>query len=649
MTEISSSQSDLGQVILSPTDECVVGSNPTFVITYVVGPLGMAANGSVRINLPHDCWEPFPKLGGYYQKKTVTFEIETKGNAGITPMLESMGQAWAVAFVDRQPLDPGDKIIFTYGVHEPGTDPIRAQTFPEDYARKHACEFSLPFRVFVDTEGKRNYREITDAPRIKVRADKPSIIHAVLPPIIRAGEAVALKCSLLDRFRNRPDDKVEAASCRFMRSREGSSTLTNVTRRMTLTVPELGISKEVQLDEASDNHAVVDDITFDKPGRFRVTVECEGIREEGRSNTVEAIPEKPKLNLYFGDIHGKTLASDGPGTVDEYYQYGRDYAHLDICAVSDHMEFAYTKTPDAWAEVQEKTRDYYEEGRFVTLRAFEWTSNTYGHRNAYFPDDIIEESYWTLSDKAAYYQRELTPEQFYRLFEGREVLLIPHHTIYNYDWTHHNPELERLVEIYSCWGSSEFSGNPLWDKREIEGGAVRDALNRGYRLGIMASSDTHDSCPGRCCAGNRAANINYKHGILGVYAPSLTRRAVYEALKARRCFGATGERIRLEFSINEIFMGEEMILDSPDVPRRLYLKVIGTDKIDRVEIIRNGKAAYTLSGESDFFSATWTDTTPLGQSLTSELDGAAFDYYYARVLQADGNMAWSSPIWIRST
>ncbi|MEW6360073.1 MAG: DUF3604 domain-containing protein [Planctomycetota bacterium] len=629
--KISSSPSDLGQVILSPTDECVVGGDPTFVITYLVGPLGMAVNGGVRINLPHDCWQPFPKLGGYYQKKTVAFELETKGSAGITPMLESVGQAWAVAFVDREPLQPGDKIIFTYGVHEPGTEPIRAQTFPEDYSRRHACEFSLPFRVFVDLEGKRRYREVTDAPRIKVRPDEPSVIHAVLPAIVQAGKPVALKCALLDRFRNRPDKKIEAASCRF-----------------TITVPKLGISKEVRIEDASDNHAIIDGIVFDKPGRFHVSVKCEGIRNEGRSNTVEAIAERPKLNLYFGDIHGKTLASDGPGAVDEYYQYGRDYAHLDICAVSDHMEFAYAKNPDAWAEVQEKTRDYYEEGKFVTLRGFEWTSNTYGHRNAYFPDDIIEPSYWTLSDQAAYYQRELTPEQFYRLFEGRDVLLIPHHTIYNYDWSHHNPELERLVEIYSCWGSSEFSGNPLWDKREVDGGSVRDALNRGYRLGVMASSDTHDSCPGRCCAGNRAANINYKHGILGVYAESLTRRAVYEALKARRCFGATGERIRLEFSINEMFMGEEMVLESPEVPRRLYLKVIGTDRIERVEIICNGKAAYTLAGESDYFAADWTDSTPLGQSLTSQLDGIAFDYYYARAIQADGNMAWSSPVWIRS-
>jgi len=159
---------DLGKVEIFPDADIIVGSYPTLTITYTVGSCGLPVNGSIKINLPHDCWEPFPKPGGYYQKKNIVAKLETKTNAKITLMLECSGECWAVIFVDNEPLLPGDRIHFIYGFKEHGNPGIRAQTFPEDFNRPHGVEFSIPFRVLVDINGNRQYQELEDYPRLRI-------------------------------------------------------------------------------------------------------------------------------------------------------------------------------------------------------------------------------------------------------------------------------------------------------------------------------------------------------------------------------------------------------------------------------------------------------------------------------------------------
>jgi len=65
--------------------------------------------------------------------------------------------------------------------------------------------------------------------------------------------------------------------------------------------------------------------------------------------------------------------------------------------------------------------------------------------------------------------------------------------------------------------------------------------------------------------------------------------------------------------------------------------VQGTGSIDRVAVIHNESYAYFAPGnrrkDMDF---TYTDPHP----------AAGENRYYVRVEQEDGNLAWSSPVWI---
>lgn len=91
----------------------------------------------------------------------------------------------------------------------------------------------------------------------------------------------------------------------------------------------------------------------------------------------------------------------------------------------------------------------------------------------------------------------------------------------------HHPELERLIEIGSAWGQFEW--------------LLKDAVSRGWKLGVCANSDEHR---GRCGGGvPGTAVFGTKGGLTGVLAPSLERKSVADSLRQRRTFATTGERL----------------------------------------------------------------------------------------------------------
>jgi hypothetical protein len=172
------------------------------------------------------------------------------------------------------------------------------------------------------------------------------------------------------------------------------------------------------------------------------------------------------------------------------------------------------------------------------------------------------------------------------------------------------------------------------------GAGAWEALRRGYRLGMIASSDNHVGMPGRSYPHDRQIHTPFPGGLAAVWAPELTREAIFDAVRARRCYGTTGARIILEFSVDGEPMGGELQVDDARAPRKIRVHARGTDVITRLEILRNGQVVHTALPEprqaEDILSLEWQDD--------AAIQGTAF--YYVRLQQADGEMAWSSPIWV---
>jgi len=300
-------------------------------------------------------------------------------------------------------------------------------------------------------------------------------------------------------------------------------------------------------------------------------------------------------------------------------------------------------TDEAWKWIQKVTEEFNQPHEFVTIPGEELSYPDLGHHNVYwlrsYPEII------KYPDKET-----LNAEGLFKLVRSRgdEVIIIPHHTMtiaHSWDLNHYDEELEPLVEIYSMWGSSECTAeerNPRPILRiggEVDGSSVRNALDRGYRVGIIAAGDIHDGRPGRCLQHSEKYTGPhwgpfYPSGIAAVYAPELTREAVFRALKNRSCYGTTGARIIIEFSINEHPMGSEFSYNGNPT---ITFRAIGTGMFKQVEVIKNGCVLYYLEGYGETINESFVDT---------EKSGKKTDYYYLRAIQKDGNIAWSSPVWI---
>jgi hypothetical protein len=85
-------------------------------------------------------------------------------------------------------------------------------------------------------------------------------------------------------------------------------------------------------------------------------------------------------------------------------------------------------------------------------------------------------------------------------------------------------------------------------------------------------------------------------------ATDLTRGALWEAFSARRVYGVTGDRIMVSFTCNDAQMGSRLAA----TPRReIIVQVRGSDAIDRIELLRNGRVIATHSHQG-----TWEQPSP---------------------------------------
>lgn len=376
--------------------------------------------------------------------------------------------------------------------------------------------------------------------------------------------------------------------------------------------------------------------SFPTPGTYSIALRDPVTGASGRSNAIEVTAEPPPLRLYWGDIHSQTIFSDGIRCPDELYCFARDEAFLDIFALADHSDALMGAI---WDYMVRAANLYDKPGRFATLVGFEWTASDIGHRNVYFPGEDGPVVSHTRPDGD-------TLEKLFAIARREGALLIPHHSanaVMGVKWDRgYEPEHERLVEVYSIWGNSErpaHAGNPRPIRvlnGEKDGQHVVDALDMGYRLGFVAGGDIHDGRPGDELHALQSRPEQYKYlwrqGIMGVWMPRLTRQALWEALWSRRCYATTNVRIILRFWVCGAFMGETVRCSSA---RDIRVECASEVPVSRVEIVKNGQD--------------WQCANPDRCQVSLELTDAASparDYYYVRITRADGEMAWSSPVWV---
>ncbi|MFH1527917.1 MAG: DUF3604 domain-containing protein, partial [Bacteroidota bacterium] len=104
----------------------------------------------------------------------------------------------------------------------------------------------------------------------------------------------------------------------------------------------------------------------------------------------------------------------------------------------------------------------------------------------------------------------------------------------------------------------------------------------------------------------------------------------------RMVYATSGSKIQLAFSIQDSPMGSEITLaEAPEIK----FEVIGTDKLHKVILVKDN-LDYLILGRDIY------DGRGIRYSFTDETPERGKHFYYLRVIQENGEMAWSSPIWV---
>jgi hypothetical protein len=312
-----------------------------------------------------------------------------------------------------------------------------------------------------------------------------------------------------------------------------------------------------------------------------------------------------EYRIYWGEAHDNTFQFTEMTTpIDETIR--RAASHLDFYAAAYYTACAEAFRPGGhlsetnapvklalegwksrerldreWTDLQNATRELNDPGRFVTFPGYEWQGDgSSGDHNVFF---LCEGAPVIMVDRLSELYAELESI-------GMESLAIPHHTGYRpgrrgRDWSVYDESRSPFSEIYSIHGCSETDEEWIGLRRNSHmgpgqgGGTYQNALDRGYHLGAICSTDNWGDMPG-----------HYGNGRMACIASELTRESLWEAFKARRVYGVTGDRIELDFRIDDEMMGAT--LSSQD-PRRVIARVRGSDAIDRIELLRNGRVIAT--------------------------------------------------------
>jgi len=318
----------------------------------------------------------------------------------------------------------------------------------------------------------------------------------------------------------------------------------------------------------------------------------------GSKEAKKIMPSASKLKMYWGDLHNHCNLTYGHGDMRDAFEAAK--TQLDFVSVTPHamwpdipgendprLKWVIDYHTGAFKRLRQggyekyvaMTNEYNKEGEFLAFIGYEAHSMEHG--------DHVALNY----DLDAPLVDCTSIEDWKQKARGHKVFITPHHMGYQtgyrgYNWDFFTEGKQTpFVEMYSRHGLAESDQGDFpylhdMGPRQWEG-TILCGLERGYKFGLMGSTDQHSGYPG-----------SYGDGRIGVLAPSLTRDALWNAMENRHVCCSTGDKILIDFRLNDAFMGDVVRGNQ----RRIYLNVEGQSCIDYIDIIKNGKLLARMNG-----------------------------------------------------
>ena len=315
-------------------------------------------------------------------------------------------------------------------------------------------------------------------------------------------------------------------------------------------------------------------------------------------NARRVMPDPNELKYFWGDIHNHCNITYGHGDMRDAFEAAKQ--QLDFVSVTPHAMWpdipgandsrlkwvidyhtgAFKRLHDGgYDKYVAMTNEYNDESKFITFISYEAHSMEHGDHVALHYDLHAPLTYCT------------SIEDWKQKFKGKKIFVTPHHMGYQtgfrgYNWKYFTEgDQTPFVEMYSRHGLAESDQgdyNYMHDMGPRQWlGTIQYGLEQGHKFGLIGSTDQHAGYPG-----------SYGDGRIGILAPSYSRNNLWEGMRQRHTCCITGDKIHIDFRINDAFMGDVIRGNS----RRIYLNVEGCSSIDYVDIVKNGQIIARMNG-----------------------------------------------------
>ena len=395
--------------------------------------------------------------------------------------------------------------------------------------------------------------------------------------------------------------------------------------------------------------------------------------------------------LYFGQIHAHTAEySDGAGTLEDAYEHAHGVDDMDFIIVTDHSNYFDTTatattssyydlssllknaagSTTKWEEARATAKEYNElYDDFLCVDGYEMTwSGGPGHTNSFNTYGVVSRNNKDLNNKTGYAGMHLYNDLMvnaekglavdgteakttrggaevtgvnatkYIPFDekGNAVPVIsqfnhPGKTFGNFDnfagYTAKRDDVLNLIEVGNgegkVGGSSYF---PSYEQYDL-------CLSMGWHVAPTNNQDNHKGGWGDS---NTCRDV--------ILTDDFSEIGLYRALDARRVYATEDQNLRISY---ELQVGEETYklgdiasISEEALPEKVTIKAElsepdRTDPIATLEVI--GEGGKTLK-KIDVNSTSYK-----GEIELDNTDG----YYYLRVVEADGQIAVTAPVWLK--
>ncbi len=162
------------------------------------------------------------------------------------------------------------------------------------------------------------------------------------------------------------------------------------------------------------------------------------------------------------------------------------------------------------------------------------------------------------------------------------------------------------------------------------------ALQKGWQVGALGDQDNH---------GANYGNLRSTDGdiyLTGVLADSLTKPKILGAIRSRRTYAFEtnpfDDRIYLDtFTADGHWMGETFADNDNRVTLRIVAHGVANVRFRQAQIYRNG------------FLFAWENLNATNFEWTAvDSNSSGPHYYFAKLVQEDSDLLWTSPIWVNS-